>query len=180
MTRLYLSLTSLYIVCLAGCAARNSVPGPANVVPAASEQEVADALGQIKALEGDWTVVMDGNPDAGAAQFRVSSGGSVVREIMFPGHPHEMTNLYHMDGKSVVVTHYCAAGNQPRMRAASVSPGRIDFAFDSVTNFVGVDKECMGGLTLVIKDKDNVRQEWRSYKNGKLAGSASFDLTRRQ
>jgi len=48
---------------------------------------------------------------------------------------HEMTNVYHMDGPTLVMTHYCAAGNQPRLRAASGTSGTIDFKTDSVTNW---------------------------------------------
>ena len=45
------------------------------------------------------------------------------------GTPMEMVTLYHMDGAELVATHYCAMGNQPRMRAAhQVVDGTLSFA----------------------------------------------------
>ena len=39
-----------------------------------------------------------------------------------------MATLYHLDGDQLMLTHYCSAGNQPRMRAATVSTeGVIEF-----------------------------------------------------
>ncbi len=44
---------------------------------------------------------------------------------MYPGMEHEMTNMYTLDGNTLVMTHYCAGGNQPRMRATGVENGRV-------------------------------------------------------
>ena len=46
---------------------------------------------------------------------RTTGGGSAVTETLFPGTAHEMMSVYHMDGDDLVLTHYCAGGNQPRM-----------------------------------------------------------------
>ncbi|MEZ6019293.1 MAG: hypothetical protein R3F17_04090 [Planctomycetota bacterium] len=43
-----------------------------------------------------------------------------MREIMFPGQPFEMTNVYRLDGNDLCVTHFCAVGNQPQMRATAL------------------------------------------------------------
>lgn len=67
---------------------------------------------KLAALAGTWTTTHEGKTLT-AIQSRVSSNGSVIIETMFPGSPHEMTNVYHQDGEEVVVTHYCAIGNQP-------------------------------------------------------------------
>ncbi len=110
----------------------SSTSQPRIVSAAAPEQEAM--FTQIKALSGKWSVKGSDANMKGEIQFAVSSNDSIVRETMFPGTPHEMTNVYHLDGPSVVMTHYCAMGNQPRMRATTGDKSQIAFHCDSVTN----------------------------------------------
>ncbi len=173
---------------LTGCAG-HSGSSPASmgvsvpkVVSAASKERQQLMLEQVKALAGTWEAQ---NPETKnwepAVTYTVSSAGSVVREVMFPGAAHEMTNLYHMDGDSLVVTHYCAMGNQPKMRATSAKPGRIDFTFDSVTNLRSSDETYMGSMSLVWKDANTITQSWKSYKNGQeeTGHAPNFELRRK-
>lgn len=146
--------------------------------PTPREQAMLDAL---KRLAGEWTMVDEKGETVTGSVFAVSSNGHVVREVMFPGTDHEMTNVYHLDGPSLLVTHYCAMGNQPRMRATGPGPHDLDFRFDGVTNLAS-DQAYMGSLRLVIADPDHIEQHWKSYKNGaELADHAPvFKLTRKR
>lgn len=168
------SFALLLVVALAGAAGcTSSPPAPmSRVVSAASAQQKAASFSQVARLAGDWQLTDDqGNVQQGehaaTTRFEVSSGGKIVREIMFVGQPHEMTNMYHFDGEQLVVTHYCAVGNQPRMRAAHVSPGRIAFKLDQVSNFTAKDQICMGDLVIEMPDGDTVREIWTSFQSGK-------------
>jgi hypothetical protein len=73
----------------------------------------------------------DGKPtDQVQSIIKVTAGGSVVHEILFPGQPQEMIAIYTADGPDLVMTHYCVLGNQPRMKADSKSPtNQIRFQF---------------------------------------------------
>jgi hypothetical protein len=146
-------------------------------------------MDKIKGLAGEWEHEDAEKPGEWKVSnvFTVSSGGSVVREIMMPGSPYEMTNTYHLDGDSVVVTHYCAIGNQPRMRAVANDghnhpANQIHFQFDSVTNFAGGDQSYMGDLTLTMDGPDKMTAAWRSYEHGKMSEDthAMFNLRRRK
>lgn len=151
--------------------------------PASADRDT-EMFARIAALEGEWEPAAD---DAGmpyTAVFAVSSAGSVVREIMFPGHPHEMTNLYHMDGGDLVLTHYCAAGNQPRMVARSAretAEGTVfEFDFDTVSNLRPEHDHYMGNMTLTLLRDGTIRQDWRSYgRDGKLTEPMVFALRRK-
>lgn len=170
-------LTILALATLAGCAS-----DPANrprPVAVATAQDRAALLDQIKSLAGTWEATDDQGQTQVGTVFAVSSNGSVVREIMFPGGQHEMTNIYHMDGPTLLMTHYCAAGNQPRMRAQSGAPGIIAFRFDGISNFTRGDQSYMGEMVLTIKDADHIRQDWTSLKNGERQETTSFELTRK-
>src|SRR5215207_3355349 len=71
-------------------------------------------LEALKKLVGEW-VSLDakGQPSTQVVSvFKVTAAGSAVHETIFPGTPYEMISIYHLDGKDLVLTHYCAAKNQ--------------------------------------------------------------------
>jgi hypothetical protein len=157
---------------LVGCASTG--PKAAGV---ASASTAAD-FERIKSLAGTWQAPGPDGSMQVASMIAVSSDGSVVREVMFPGAPHEMTNMYHLDGDAIVVTHYCAAGNQPRMRCPAAKGDVFVFTFADVTNLATPDTEFMSDLELIIIDASHVKQVWRSRKNGQPTEHATFELTR--
>ncbi|MSR64056.1 MAG: hypothetical protein EXS08_16665 [Planctomycetes bacterium] len=171
-------LLSLAVLPLVACASSSEL----RVVEAATPAQTALLFDQVKALEGNWEMTDEQGQGQVASVFALSSNGSVVREIMFPGTPSEMTNVYHMDGPTLVMTHYCAEGNQPRMRACTAEQGTIAFRFDSVTNLTEPHAEYMGELTLVRVDADTLRAEWKSMQDGKVVPDHSpvFTLTRKK
>jgi hypothetical protein len=174
----YLVLIPVLLL-IGGCAQSNSQSaGRDTIVTAASPDQERALLGQVKALEGKWEMVGDDGKPQLATTYQVSSGGNVVREVMFPGASHEMTNVYHMDGSDLVMTHYCAVGNQPRMRAARKSGNTIHFTFDSVTNHTSRSQTCMREMSLEVVDNDHIVQRWKSYQDGKPVEGADFVLTR--
>lgn len=163
---------------LAGCAGSNSaVKGP-RVAGKASDVQRAELLERVKKLDGTWEMT-DEKGQKSTLVFKTISNGSAVREIMFPDSPHEMTNMYHMDGATLVVTHYCAAGNQPRMRATHADGNAIHFTFDSITNMAASDEGYMGEMTLVFSDTDHLTQRWKYFEGGKVTEGPDFVLTRK-
>ena len=50
-----------------------------------------------------------------------------------------MMTVYHLDGGRLLLTHYCSAGNQPRLIAKRFDPGKkeIDFDFLDTTSKQG-------------------------------------------
>jgi hypothetical protein len=168
---------TLTIAALGGCAGQGgSGPRP---VAAASGAQQAVLLDQVKKLEGEWQGVDEHGNKQTVTIFKVSSNGSVVREIMMPGTEHEMTNIYHMDGPSLILTHYCAMGNQPRMRAQPGDGHTLDFKTDSVTNWTSPSQLYMGEMSLEIKDPTHIIEHWSHIKDGKTQGHTSMELTRK-
>jgi hypothetical protein len=141
-------------------------------------------LVRISELAGEWEMADESGQRQHVATFSVTAAGSAVREIMFPGAEMEMTNLYHMDGSELVITHYCAAGNQPRMiakKAVETDEGTVFyFEFDRVSNLRESHDHYMGDMTLTLLASGSVRAEWRSYdRDGNLGEPANFLMTRR-
>lgn len=161
-----------FVLALSGAACTTS--GPQRVVeadPAHREQ----LLGAVTALQGRW-VMHDPQGDA-FTEFAVTSNGTAVRETMFPGMPHEMTNMYVLDGNSLELTHYCAGGNQPRMRAEKLVDGRLEFRPVWVGDLKSPDEPYMGAMTLVLIDADHIEQRWVAY-NQSAEHSPVFTLER--
>jgi hypothetical protein len=119
----------------------------------------------ISGLEGSWQR-SDATGATSPTQFKLSSAGSVVVETMFPGTEHEMTNVYSLDGNSLVMTHYCAGGNQPTMRATAMVGNELSFRSESVRDLGAADEPYMGEMTLVFLADGGVEQRWIGMKRG--------------
>ena len=76
--------------------------------------------------------------------------------------------MIHMDGDRVLLTHYCAAGNQPRMQA-SVSPDRktITFKFLDATNLANLEQGHMDHVVFNLIDANHHTEEWHFLVGGK-------------
>lgn len=149
------------------------------VVQAATAQEKQATIDRIKSLNGTWNIVEDDGKVQGQTVFSVG-GGSTVREVMFAGGEHEMTNMYHMDGQAIVCTHYCAMGNQPRMKcdASNVPGDSIRFTLDRVSNLRKPDEPCMREMVLTFKDANTIEQRWISFKGDTKTEEVVFTLKR--
>ncbi|MGH7152138.1 MAG: hypothetical protein ACREIU_15640, partial [Planctomycetota bacterium] len=77
---------------------------------AGDEPKKGAPLERIKALAGEWVQVgEDGKPTTEViSSYRVTAAGSAVVETLFPGSDDEMVTVYHMDGESLMLTHYCS------------------------------------------------------------------------
>ncbi len=140
-------------------------------------------LARLKALAGTWTGKaghVGGEPMDATVVWSVTGGGSAVVETVFPGTPHEMMTVYTVDGKDLVLTHYCSAGNQPVMKAkAGGSPDAIAFDFVRGGNMKPTDDHMHSAVITFVSD-DALRTEWTAWEGGKPKGVAKFELTRKR
>src|SRR5579862_7941604 len=100
---------------------------------------------QFKQLAGDWVGkghASDGKEIQDATvSYKVTSAGSTVVETIGPGTPHEMVTVINKDGDDLSLTHYCAMGNQPHMKAPDKAAGdQVAFKFTHGGNMKS-DKE---------------------------------------
>ena len=154
----------------------------AKAAAAAAKPGVPSKLDALKKLAGDWVQVGDdGKPtDKVVTTYRLTAGGSAVEETLFGGTDHEMITLYHMDGDDLVLTHYCVAGNQPRMKAEKqVDRNKLVFKCAGGTNLKSENDEHMHRATIVFKDDDHIQSAWEEFKDGKNVMTASFNLARK-
>ena len=133
---------------------------------AAPKTTTSPGFDALKKLVGTWTAT---GPDGKTmtTQFRLSAGGSVLVETLFPGSAEEMVTMYHMDGSDLMLTHYCMLGNQPRLKAVSAKETK-KLMFKSVggTNMKPDDMH-MGQAILTLADADHFEADWCSCTSGK-------------
>jgi hypothetical protein len=150
----------------------------ATTVPVAlAADTTAERFDNLKALAGDWT--MSGGDGSVAVTYRVTAGGSAVVETLFPGAPHEMVTIYTVDNGDLVLTHYCAEGNQPHMKAVKGGDaGAIDFKFVGGGNMKSDKDGHMHEAVFTFEDKDHVKATWVYFKDGKAGENQEFTLVR--
>jgi hypothetical protein len=139
------------------------------------------AFERLKSLAGTWSGKAQHGQEGGdvTVVYKVTAGGNAVEETLFAGSPHEMVTVYHMDGDDVVLTHYCTSGNAPRMKLqAPKDPNVLLFDFTGGSNMKESDFH-MHSARLTFVDADHFKGSWGTLKDGKPAGDATFDLTRR-
>jgi len=148
-----IALLAVLLVASLGLAALAAEEHPSKKDPA--------GLARIKALAGEWEgKTSDGTPVK--LSYEVVSAGSTVVETLKPGGEATMVSVYHADGDSILMTHYCAANNQPRMRAKATSadPKELVFGYVDAANLSKPDEGHMSGLTLTFEDADHLSQAW--------------------
>ena len=128
------------------------------------------ALEKLKKLAGEWVATDDKGKEQVVSVFKVTAAGSAVQETIFPGSPMEMVSVYHMDGKDLLMTHYCALGNQPRMKLDPHSKDNtLKFVFAGGTNLDAAKDMHMHEGWITIVDDDHIEWNWSAYDQGKPA-----------
>jgi hypothetical protein len=171
MTRMLAVTTVVLGATLAVAAETPSAP-----VPAA-------AFERLKGLAGVWSgtaMTKDGPP--ASVSYELVSNGTAVLERQFAGTPHEMLNLYHLDGGALVAVHYCAMGNQPRFK---YDPGRstateLAFDFAGGTNVDAAKDAHVHAGRLFLAEPDRLEEEWTFWKDGKAGDKARLLLARKK
>ena len=132
---------------------------------------------ELKSLDGSWEAK---TPDGQTVQvaYRVTGNGSAVMSEI-KGHA-DMISMFNLDGERLLMTHYCGAGNQPRMVASTSPDGKtLTFDFLDATNLASADDGHMTRLVLSMPDANHHTEEWIYSDHGKQE-KEDFDLWRKK
>ena len=144
--------------------------GPATAdSPVVAEVDGPALFERLKGLVGEWQGQWEPGSVPTTVSYALTGNGSVVVEDYVVGET-TMATLYHLDGDDLMLTHYCSAGNQPRMRVSSVSGDRRRIEFDAidVTNLTsgGYSRK----LVVSMLEADRIALTYTGSRTGKSSG----------
>jgi len=187
--RILLSLALLSISTLALAQSETHKPAAQSSAPKSDAQKSFDKL---KTLAGAWeghgttTPPVPDMPDIMQVDLQVLSSGNALKHEMM-GKPkadgadgkdadHPVTMVY-LDGDRLLLTHYCDAGNRPRM-AARVSPDGNTVEFDFVDVSGSTKHGHMDHAVFTIIDANHHTEDWTYLMPGDKPMHAHIDLRR--
>jgi len=150
----------------------------ATATAAVAQTAAQKSFDQLKSLIGSW----EGKNAQGMpleVSFRDTAGGSALMSEIHGHGPENMVSMFHLDGPNrLMLTHYCGAGNQPRMTASASPDGKaITFDFLDAANLATPDAGRMQRVVFTIIDANRHTEDWTFADHGKEMKEL-FDLHR--
>jgi hypothetical protein len=155
--------------------------------PPKSSFEKSDAqktFMKLKSLAGSWDGVLSGTgtPFDGTTMhftLRVTSTGNALLHEMtgLPGRPDDPITMFYLDEDRLLLTHYCDAGNRPRM-TGKASPDGKTLEFDLLDVAGSMEKGHMHHVAFTFIDADHHAEDWTFMMPGDKSIPAHFDLHR--
>jgi hypothetical protein len=139
----------------------------------ADSQQVGGRTGfdRLKRLTGSWT--MSGVGSRGVTTYRVTDGG----KTLIQDEAGQLT-IFKLDGDKLTLTHYCARGNQPRMRLETLNESTMSFRMYDITNLSDPQAYHTTNMDLVFVSDDRVDLIYRGTEAGR-ASTQVVHLTRK-
>ena len=138
-----------------------------------AQSDAEKSFDKLKSLAGSWEGNMDGKSLQGQVTMRVTSmGNTLLHEMKSSERPDDPISMFHLDGDRLLMTHYCDAGNQPRM-VGTVSPDgkTITFDFLTATNLLSSQEGHMQHVVFTLIDSDHHTELWEfATADGKKMG----------
>lgn len=134
-----------------------------------SEKASVETFERLKKLSGKWS----GKSTKGwtdQVTYGVMAAGSVAYEDSFDAHEAQrMMTMFYLDGKRLMLTHFCSSKTQPRLLATEFEDAgrKVTFTFLDSTNLPSRDNGHMDKLVMKFIDDDHFTSQWTWYQNGK-------------
>jgi hypothetical protein len=151
----------------------------------AQPSDAQKSFDKLKALAGSWegtvttqppTPEMDGKQVH--ASLRVTSmGNAIMHEMTGAGRPDDPITMLYLDGGQLLLTHYCDAGNRPRMTGKISSDGKtVEFEFLDVAGSTQYGHMHHAVFTEI--DANHHSEDWTYMQPGDKPVHAHIDLQR--
>jgi hypothetical protein len=142
-----------------------------------AQTDAQKSFDKLKTLAGSWDGTFQDGPVH--VTLRVTSMGNTLMHEMKGSGPDDPITMFTIDGDRLMLTHYCDAGNQPRM-VGTVSPDgkTITFNFIDAANLQASQIGHMQRATFNFIDADHHTELWEfAMADGKSMGG-TLDLKR--
>jgi hypothetical protein len=156
-----------------------------------AQTDAQKSFDKLKTLAGSWqgpVTATPPQPDWGDKPVQVSlrvtsRGNALVHEMKEAGSPDDSTKydhpvtMFYVDGERLLLTHYCDAGNRPRM-AAKVSPDGKTVEFDFLDVAGGTEYGHMHHALFTMIDANHHTEDWTYMEPGDKMVRAHLELQR--
>ena len=141
--------------------------------PFAAAQSSPNAFETFKGLRGRWQIQSGGRTLPIEMSYDLASNGSIVTEQF----GKELSVIY-PDGDSLLMTHFCNSGNQPRLRLKQGGrSGVFEFEMFDITNLKDATLAHVEKIAYRVVDNQKMEVEIL-WKKGESQESEKYTLTR--
>jgi hypothetical protein len=153
--------------------------------PAFAQSDAQQSFGKLKALAGTWEGPVTTDPKAPEIEgktmhvtLRVTSmGNTLMHEMTGADRPDDPITMLYVNDDQLTLTHYCDAGNRPRMVGKPSPDGQtVRFDFVDVTGSLAYGH--MDGAVFTFVDDDHHSEDWIYMKPDGASVRAHVDLRR--
>jgi hypothetical protein len=150
---------------------------------AAPKSDAQISFDTMKTLAGSWEGPVTTSPQAFEVEgkpahilLRVTSrGNALMHDLTIAGIPDNPITMFYLDSDRMLLTHYCDAGNRPRMTGKMSPDGKkVEFEF---LDIAGNPQYHMHHAVFTIIDENHHTEDWTFMMNDNPV-HAHFDLQR--
>ncbi len=149
-----------------------------------AQSDAQKSFDKLKALEGSWeghVTTMPVAPEIDGKVMQVSlrvtsMGNAIMHEMKGGGRPDDPITMMYLDGDRLMLTHYCDAGNRPRMTGKMTADGKtVEFEFLDVAGSTQYGH--MHHAVFTALDSNHHTEDW-TFMAGDKPVHAHVDLRR--
>ena len=150
---------------------------------ALAESGAQKSFDTMKSLAGSWQGTLTTTPPDPDVQGKIaqvslrvtSSGHALMHEMNIGGRPDDPITMFYLDADRLLLTHYCDAGNRPRM-VGKMSPDGKTLEFDFL-DIAGSTQYHMHHALFTMIDSNHHTEDW-TFMEGDQPVQVHFDLQR--
>jgi len=146
-------LTILIILVAAAAVASAQEMQMSKLKTSGPQSDAQEAFEMMKTMAGSW----EGSIVGISTQITIrvtSSGNAILHEATGPGRPDNPITMFYVDGDRLLLTHYCDAGNRPRM-VGKISPDGKSVEFDFLDVSGSTEKGLMNHMVFTMIDANH-------------------------
>ena len=152
---------------------------------AIAQSDAQKSFDQLKTLAGTWegnATVVPPQPEMDGKHMQVSMrvtsmGNAMVHEMTGTGGKDDPITMLYVDNDRLMLTHYCDAGNRPRM-TGKMSPDGKTVEFDFLDVDGGTQYGHMHHAVFTMIDANHHTEDWTYMQPGDKPVQGHLDLQR--
>ncbi len=150
-----------------------------------AQSDAQKSFDKLKTLSGSWEGLVSTVPQAPEMEGKAmqvtlrttSMGNALMHEARGAGRPDDPITMLYLDGDRLLLTHYCDAGNRPRMTGKMSADGKtVEFEFLDLAGSTQYGHMHHAVFTFI--DDNHHIEDWTYMKPGDQPVRAHFDLQR--